>query len=113
MYPIAYQLYRCITRITITQTPTPDFLTRNNVLNFDFCHDFAVSDGWKDLTNKGTVTLPKNIYYVDQFGKKKTLAGANVNLGGFSAPTPLVLRGDAIRIEAGYRYFNDKGREVT
>lgn len=113
MYPVAYQYYRCITRITITQAVTIDFVTRNKVLNFDFCHSFEVSDSWKDLTNKGTITLPKNIYYVDQNGKKNTLSGTNVNIGGFSEPVPLILRGDAITINAGYRYFNKDGVEVT
>lgn len=89
------------------------------MLTFDFCTEFSVEDSWRDLTNKGTVTLPKNIYVRNEFNKLVPLGtyfGApvsNINIGGFSSGEPLLLRGDTISIEYGYKYFNRAGAEVV
>lgn len=104
-------MYRCITNITITQQPTDAYPARNNRLFFDFVNEFESSDSWRDLTNKGKLTLPKNLYYKDQSGRMQPLKGTNINIGGFGL-VPLFLRGDKVQIEAGYKYYNKTGREV-
>lgn len=106
-------MLRCVTYITITQVPTLDFPDRKLVLFFDFVNEFTASDSWASLTNKGTIVLPKKIYYKDKYGRQQPLEGTNKNIGGFSNPVPFFLRGDTVKIEAGYRYFNQSGSEVT
>ncbi|HEV9037595.1 MAG TPA: hypothetical protein VGQ51_13265, partial [Puia sp.] len=82
-------------------------------MNFDFVHSFECSDNWRDLTNKGKLTMPKAIFYRNQYGAKKPLFGTNVNVGGFDSNAPLVLRGDAVTIASGYKYFTTGNRELT
>lgn len=105
-------MYRCVTYITIFQKATTDFPLRKTVLNFDFVTEFENSDGWRDLTNNGKITLPKNLYYRDQNNKLQPLNGTNINVGGFSKNTPTFLRGDKVTIRAGYRYYNKEHREI-
>ena len=105
-------MYRCVTNISITQMPTLDFPNRTGGLFFDFVNTFESSDTWKDLTNKGRLVLPKNLYYIDQNGKQQPLSGTNINAGGFGL-VPLFLRGDRVVIQAGYTYYNREGREIT
>jgi hypothetical protein len=105
-------MFRCITNITITQQPSTDWPNRKTVLNFDFVNEFESSDSWRDLTNKGKITLPKNLYFRDETGKLQPLKGTNINVGGFSSTAPLFLRGDKVKIEAGYKYFNKAHREI-
>ena len=104
-------MYRIITNISITQQPTDSYQTRTGSLFFDFVNEFTASDSWRDLTNSGTLTLPKNLYYKDQTGRVQPIHGTNINVGGFGL-VPLFLRGDKVQIEAGYKYFNKTGREV-
>lgn len=106
-------MLRCVTNITIVQQPTVSYPNRAGALYFDFVNEFECNDNWRDLTNKGKLVIPKNLYYRDQYGKLKPIHGTNVNIGGFSSTAPLVLRGDKITIQAGYKYFNAAGNEVT
>lgn len=104
-------MYRLVTYIRITQQPTRDFPNRNGVLNFDFVHEFTCDEDWSSLTDKGTIILPKNLYYTDGTGKVQPLNGTNINVGGFGL-VPLFLRGDKVYIESGYKYFNARGAEL-
>lgn len=106
-------MLRCFTNITIIQTPSDIWPTRKGALIFTFCQEIESDDSWRELTNKGTVTLPKNVKVRDQFGNLVQLAGTNANFGGFSSNPPFILRGDEISIEAGYRYFDTRGHERT
>jgi hypothetical protein len=106
-------MYRCVTIVTITQQPSVSFPNRKTVLNFDFVNEFECSDSWRDLTNKGKLVLPKNLYFRDQYGKLQPISGTNINVGGFSSNAPLLLRGDKVKIVAGYKYFNNAHREIT
>lgn len=90
--------------ITIQQIPTEAWPARNKTIYFDFVCDFEANDGWKDLTNKGKVTLPKKVRYIDENGKEINLGNKNANIGGFSDTPPTFLRGDEVKIEAGYQY---------
>jgi len=106
-------MYRCVTKITINQRPSADWPNRNTVLNLDFANSYESSSSWRDLTNKGKFVIPKNLYFRDQFGKLRPLRGTNVNVGGFSSNAPLLLRGDKVKIESGYKYVDKAGRQVT
>lgn len=104
-------MYRCVTNIVINQQPSDAFKVRTSRLFFDFVNEFDSSDGWRDLTNKGKLSLPKNLYYKDATGRMQPLHGTNINIGGFGL-VPLFLRGDKVSIEAGYKYYNKTGREI-
>lgn len=108
-------MFRVISNITISQQPSTAFPNRKTVINLDFCNSYEASDSWRDLTNNGKLIIPKNLYFRDQFGKLRPLAGTNVNVGGFSSNDPLVLRGDKVSIVSGYKYFATKNaaRETT
>lgn len=105
-------MFRIITDIKIEQQPSREWPKRSTILNFDFVTDFECSDSWRDLTNKGKITIPKNLYFKDQNGKLQPLNGPNVNVGGFSSSAPLFLRGDKVTINAGYKYYNKAHREI-
>ena len=104
-------MYRCITDISIHQQSSDTFPKRTGSLFFDFVNEFEASDSWRDLTNKGKLILPKNLYYKDASNRMQPLHGTNINIGGFGL-VPLFLRGDKVSIEAGYKYYNKTGREV-
>ena len=106
-------MLRCVFNITIQQVPNATFTTRNGSLLFNFVTELEAEDSWKDLTNKGKITLPKNVYVRNQFNQLVQLAGTNVNLGGFSATPPILLRGDSVTIVTGYRYFDGRSIERT
>lgn len=108
-------MFRVITNTQISQQPSIAFPNRRTVINMDFLNSYESEDSWRDLTNKGKLIIPKNLYFRDQFGKLNPLHGANVNVGGFSNSSPLILRGDKIVITAGYKYFASKNasRETT
>lgn len=103
-------MYRVVTNVTIVQVPRSTFPTRNKTLFFDFVVDISSSDNWRDFTNEAKITLPKNLYVRNEFDKLVPISGTNNPIGGFNG-VPLVMRGDKITIDFGYRYF-DKDKEV-
>jgi hypothetical protein len=106
-------MLRCVTNITITQQPSLTWPNRKTVLGFDFVNTYECSDNWRDLTNKGKLIIPKNLYFRDATGKLRPLHGTNINVGGFSSNAPLLLRGDQVTIVAGYKYVNAAGQQIT
>jgi len=100
-------MLRLLSKITITQQPTSDFPIRNSIYIFDFLHEFECVDTWEDLTNTGRITFPKNIYFKDQLGNTISLQGKNITSG--QNAIPVLLRGDKIKIELGYKYLTDQG----
>jgi hypothetical protein len=104
-------MLRVLTNIAFTQNPTPDYPARKGNYIFTFCHEFEIESSWKNLSDKGKITLPKNVYVTDSTGKKVSLGGTNVNIGGFLNNTPLFLRGDNVIIQSGYGYFDKTGAE--
>jgi hypothetical protein len=83
-------LYRCVTKITIQQITTSyTGKKRNKLLLFDFVSSFTANNNWEDLTNKATITVPKNISIRDKDGKLFPLGGVNQSIGGFDKETPL------------------------
>lgn len=111
-------MLRTVINITIIQqTQIKDRPVRNKTMFFDFVHEFTCTDSWRDFTNDGLIILPKNMYVRDANNKLVQLFGTNVNIGGYSTDslgnpiTPLLMRGDKVIIDYGYRYFF-KGREI-
>lgn len=102
-------ILRLISNIVITQQPTSDFTTRNNVYSFDFLHETEATDTWEDLTNTGSITFPKNIYFKDQNGSNISLYGKNLTSG--QNTIPILLRGDKITISCGYKYVDSNGEQ--
>ncbi len=121
-------MLQCIVYITLTQktayvdssgASTP----RNETFKLNFCHSFEVYSSWKDLSDTATIEIPKNVYVKDAnnsniiWGDSATpdkMTGY-VNMGGFSSAQvsklPLIMRGDAILIEAGYSYISNVNQD--
>lgn len=101
-----------VTNITITQVvdytdELKKVTKRNKVIKFDFCNHWEVQNGWENMTTNGKLVLPKNVYVNDLATKKLfPLFGKNKNIGGFNS-APLLMRGDKIKIEAHYIYWDD------
>lgn len=109
------QLYRVITNILIEQRPTADFPSRTASMVIDFCVERSVESTWQDLTQKAKITLPKNIIVRSPNGQivSGNRTSIHSNIGGFSEPTPLFLRGDKVQISGGYKFFNTNSAEVN
>ena len=93
-------MYRVVTKIVIQQVTQIDGQPlRNKTLTFDFVHELTYSDSWRDFTNEGKIILPRNLYVRDSSGKL-----VSINIGGFTT-SPLLMRGDRVTMDFGYRYF--------
>lgn len=106
-------MYRVLTQITFTQQPTTDFPNRNGVIVYKFCHAFEFTSSWQNLTDSGAITLPKNVYITDKTGRRYSLGGTNVNLGGFSETVPTFLLGDRVVIQWAYARYDKRGNEIS
>lgn len=109
--------------ITITQvTPfyykddsgQPKTIIRDRVLVLDFVHEYTVENGWENHTGNATVTFPKNVILQQNKFLFQQTGTYSVILGGTLGETkaPLLLRGDKITIQDGYRYVNENRQEV-
>jgi len=74
--------------ITVTQVPTQAHPNRNKVLFFPYVNVCTVSDSFDTLTGSATIILPQNLKY------------QNRNI--YEGVDPMMMRGDKIKIEAGY-----------
>lgn len=100
-------MYNVTYNIKITQRTNG----RTGVLVFDFVEKYEWDSSWKNMTDKGTISLPKNLYYTDEDGAKHPLAGSTANVGGYTE-NPFFMRGDKISLESGYSYFNKAGVQI-
>ena len=95
-------MYRVFTKIVIQQvTQINGKPLRNKTISLDFVNEFTYSDSWRDFTNEGKITIPRNLYVRDKYGKLVSIMG---NIGGFT-DSPLLMRGDKVTLDYGYRYF--------
>lgn len=79
---------------------------RNKKMYFDFCHSWDFANNWEDLSAKGSLVLPKKVYYVDlQTRKKISLYGANKFL------KDQFRKGDKIKIESRYIHWDENLNE--
>lgn len=74
--------------ITVTQIPTQAHPNRNKVLFFPYVNVCTVSDSFDTFTGSATIILPQNLKY------------QNRNI--YEGVDPMMMRGDKIKIEAGY-----------
>lgn len=103
-------MLRVVTNITIKQRANTDFPNRDKTIRLDYLADYSWTSRWLDLTDKGSITIPRRITCVDEFGAAIPLYGNRVNIGGFTKGVdPLFMRGDKITLSSGYLYKNDKG----
>lgn len=111
-------MYRVNTKITFTQQnnyrdSNGAMKPRSGVLIFNFVHTFEILSTWNSLTDDGEIILPKNVYVTDKNGRRQPLGGSNINIGGFSDTPPVFLRGDKVKIESGYIYYDSRGNEIA
>ena len=105
-------MYNASINITIVQVPSKAYANRNKTISFDFCEAFNWKTSCKNMTDKGSITFPKNLFYKDENGQSKPFNGDRVNVGGFNS-APLFLRGDKVELKAGYSYVNTSGAQIT
>lgn len=108
-------MLRVVPSASIQQRPTKTFPNRKGTIGFNFFAEFEAEDSWRDMTDGAKLKIPKHLYYTDQNGKQKPLFGTNINIGGFSSNSPLIMRGDIVKMSAGYKYFQsaNASREAT
>ena len=105
-----------VTNITITQktdytSPTSEVTKRDKIFFFDFCNSFEILNGWENMTTGGKIIFPKNMSVVDMATKNViSFFGKNKNIAGFNG-VPILMRGDKIKIEAFYIYWDDNLNE--
>ena len=105
-----------VTHITITQrtdfTNSDSVVTkRGKVFFFDFCNSFEIRDGWENMTTNGKIVFPKNMEVVDlNTNTKLSFFGKNRNIAGFNG-APLLMRGDKVKVEAFYIYWDENLNE--
>ena len=100
-------------KIIITQKTPFNGVLRRRSMKFNFTHEFSCSDSWRDFTNSGKVSLPKNLKIIDDV-TGKPYSVANMNIGG-NSPTgkpPLLMCGDEITMDYYYQYPS-KGTWIT
>ena len=100
-------------KIIITQKTPFNGVLRRRSMKFNFTHEFSCSDSWRDFTNSGKVSLPKNLKILDDV-TGKPYSVANMNIGG-NSPTgkpPLLMCGDEITMDYYYQYPS-KGTWIT
>jgi hypothetical protein len=103
-------MLRLISKFTITQVPSEAFPSRSEVYTFNFINACTISSSWQNLTDTAKLRFPKKIYFTDSNGVKVNWDGKNVS-GTLENKSPLVLRGDKIKIELGYIYNTDSNFE--
>lgn len=111
-------MYRVKTKITLTQRSSyrdgaGTTKSRSGTLVFNFVNNYEIATAWSDLTDSGEVVLPKNVYVTNKAGQRQPLGGSNVNIGGFSNNEPVFMRGDRLKIECGYIYYDSRGNELS
>jgi hypothetical protein len=97
-------------RITFTQLPTPAFPKRTKTFVFTLLHECEIHSTWQNLTDTAKVVFPKNLYFTDESNKRYTWNGQNVY--GSSVTDPLLLRGDKVKMELGYTYVDNSGKQT-
>lgn len=111
-------MLQCLVNITLQQLTPYGGMERTKTFVLDFCHSFEVYSSWSSLSDTAVIEVPKNVYVKDPNGDTILWGDATtpdkvkgyVNAGGFGSKgvstTPLIMRGDAITITAGYAYIS-------
>lgn len=91
-----------VCRIVISQVNNSVLGKRDKTFTFDFCQDLMIEDSVDFVSGSGTLTLPRNVYFINENGVKQSWTNKNIVSG--TQTTPLVIRGDKISISLGYIY---------
>lgn len=105
-------MLRKITYLKIIQQPSKEWPDRKAIIKMNFVTKYEVNSSWENLTSTATITLPKNIRFLDNNNKLKQLGDPTKPLGGFGNNPPNILRGDKIIFDIGYKYYDKLGNEV-
>ena len=105
-------MYNVLIHITINQVGNVGYPNRNKELSFEFAESFEWNSSWKNMTDKGKFTIPKNLFYRDKYGQLLPLDGSAVNIGGLNNE-PLFMRGDKVKLTSGYSYILKNGTPVS
>jgi len=95
-------MLQLLSQIYITQVSSDKFKNRNKTYGMTFVTECEIVSSWANLTDTARLKFPKKIYFNDETGKKVSWEGKNVT--GDSATPPLLMRGDKIIIQLGYKY---------
>jgi len=98
-----------LTLITFTQQATATYPDRAAVYVLDFVTDGEISTSWDQMTGTAKLTIPKNLYIQDDKGNVISWQGRNIVAGTGS---PLLLRGDKVKIELCYLWRDGDGNEL-
>jgi len=96
-------MLKLISHITITQRPISTFKDRKLVFSFDFLNDLECSSTWQNLSDTGSLRIPKNLNFKTSDGKSVFFDSKYIGSSDGVNP-PLILRGDKIKVELGYIY---------
>lgn len=97
-------MFNVVSNIKVTQKPIKNkYPNRNRVINLDFMTSYSWTSRRLEMTDRGSIVFPKNLYFKDESNSLNPLNGLNVNIGGFTKE-PLLMRGDAVQLNAGYQY---------
>lgn len=94
-----------VTNITITQQPKTGMETRTRVIRLGFVNYYSWDSRWTNQTDNGKIVIPRNVVFKDENNTYGSFNGKNFNVGGFvDGVDPLIMRGDRVQLEAGYKY---------
>ena len=99
-------------RITFTQHGTEFYPDRANSFVMQFVHECEITSSWKNLTGTCKITFPKNIIIRRADGTKYDLSSTVNMIGGSEgSEPPLFARGDSVKVEECYWYYDAQGNE--
>lgn len=90
--------------ITISQRTPWNGHTRSEIIDFTFVREIEIQSSWQNLTDRCKIMFPKNIYVELSNGKIFPLKSVNITEGNDSAP--IFMRGDEVKIDLGYVWFD-------
>jgi hypothetical protein len=98
-------MLQLISDITITQQPNENWPGRSRAFTLDFLSDFTAVSSWQNLSDTGTLIIPRSLYFQTEDGGKFTFNGKSVI--GQPDTAPIIMKGDKIKVRCGYRYYDD------
>lgn len=101
-------MFTLISRITVKQVNKVPYVGRDKSYTFYYNNGCEGTSTWAHLTDEFVITLPRKIYFKDSEGNKIEWA-SNTDIYGNPDKSPLITRGDKIKIELGYIYYSSGG----
>lgn len=111
-------MIRLLSRITFEQRSTPAYPNRKGTIQMPFLTDSEISHSWKNLTDTSKIKFPRKVIIRDittgaEYDIRDKVIVAPLYNPEIGPPQPaeripLLLRGDKIKIEAGYDFNYDE-----